>query len=136
MVSRSTLSSERGFTLIELLIVVLTIGVLAAIAVPTFLAQRDKAQDADSKSQARTAVTAVEACGTDAGGEYTNCTDADVQDLPNGVAITGQGPDTYTVTATHAVSGRSFTIGRAAGAVITRSCSDSGVGGCTANSDW
>ena len=65
---RRRAEDEKGFTLIELLVVILIIGILAAIAIPSFLNQKGKANDAAAKSQARTAQTAAETYGTDNNG--------------------------------------------------------------------
>jgi type IV pilus assembly protein PilA len=138
-------AAERGFTLIELLVVILIIGILAAIAIPSFLNQKGKANDAAAKEMAHSAQIAAETYGTDNNGDYTNLTaaalnqyEATIQTsagngnawvLPAGVSGSANG---YTVVAV-SVSGDQFTITRSGG-TITRTCSG-GAGGCV-NGTW
>ena len=84
--------SRKGFTLIELLIVVVIIGILAAIAIPKFANTKEKAVVASMKSDLRNLVTAQEAFFSDnqdyaGGGPYIG--DGTVYTQKNGLAGAG-----------------------------------------------
>ena len=68
------LSNKKGFTLIELLIVVVIIGILAAIAIPKFANTKEKAYVASMKSDLRNLVTAQEAYFGDNNSTYASST--------------------------------------------------------------
>ena len=64
------MSNKKGFTLIELLIVVVIIGILAAIAIPKFANTKEKAYVASMKSDLRNLITAQEAYFSDNNSNY------------------------------------------------------------------
>jgi type IV pilus assembly protein PilA len=138
---RARTSDEKGFTLIELLVVILIIGILAAIALPAFLNQREKAQDSEAKTGARTAQTALETLFTDdqsyAAGNVAKLVEIEPALGQLGARLKSTPTaDTYSVSVeSKASKPRTWTITRTAAGVVTRTCDDHGSGGCKATAD-
>ncbi|HUG83341.1 MAG TPA: prepilin-type N-terminal cleavage/methylation domain-containing protein [Euzebya sp.] len=66
----SRTDDENGFSLVELLVVVIIVGILAAIAIPTFLSQRQRGWQAQLTSDVRNAILDVEAQFVTNSGQY------------------------------------------------------------------
>jgi type IV pilus assembly protein PilA len=159
ILAKHLFDEEDGFTLIELLVVILIIGILAAIAIPSFLNQRTKGQDACAKSMARTMQTAMETVYVDQN-SYAAATPAVLYGYENqitgnqcgsgsGIIVGGSSVNTAasnactgTVAATaycvsaQSASGNWFAVGRTATGVISRLCAiptgkTAPYGGCT-----
>jgi type IV pilus assembly protein PilA len=131
---------EKGFTLIELLVVILIIGILAAIAIPSFINQRSKGQDAAAKAAAKTAAEAEETYFTD-NQAYTG-TESELTNIEptlleaNALNATSASANEYAVSVTSkSTDATVYTITRAASGVTTRTCDDHGKGGCRATAD-
>jgi prepilin-type N-terminal cleavage/methylation domain-containing protein len=108
-------SNRRGFTLIELLIVVVIIGILAAIAIPKFANTKDKAYVAAMKSDLRNLATYEEQYAADNNGAYFSGTATTASPLQGftpsqNVTVTATNaagpPQSWTATAVHSQSAK------------------------------
>lgn len=157
---RHHLTDQEGFTLIELLVVVIMLGILGAIAVPTFLSQTQKADDSSVIAAINSAHIAEATYLTDHN-VYVN---ASSQSNPNPLTtieptltdafsnddlqVTGASSSGYTVTANDPKNDITFSLAYQDDGTITRSCytgssstvgsraSARGVGECSASNSW
>jgi type IV pilus assembly protein PilA len=141
---------EEGFTLIEVLAVMLIIGILAAIAIPSFLDQRQKATDSGGKEMAHTAQVAMETLGAENDGSYSTASPARLNAIESSIPTAAGTPakpyasaangaaKSWTLTIT-APTGNAFTIAKSSTGVLSYTCTvpaGNDRGGCPSTGNW
>jgi type IV pilus assembly protein PilA len=131
-------TGERGFTMVELLVVLLLLGILAMIALPSFIGQRDKGYDNEAQTMIRTAQLALKTHETD-----HDTFDADPTELVKIEPAIAEATADFKVTGTKTTftitershSGTKFTLELEASGKTKRTCDDPGHGLCRATAD-
>jgi type IV pilus assembly protein PilA len=138
------LGDDRGFSLIEILVVVMIIGILAAIAIPAFIEQKGKASDASAKTQARTLQTAAETSANDRSGSYEGATLPELENIEatlkdhsvNLPSVPKATASEYEVQSESIATKEKYKVFRNKEGIVTRTCEPANKSGCGAGGSW
>jgi type II secretion system protein G len=144
MDARRRITDDAGFTLVELLVVVLIIGILVTIVLPSLIGQRSKAEDSQAKSMVVMAGKALELWRTEVG-SYVGADPVELQSMEptlsdaRGLAVVVTTPTTFEVavdseSGTH--GGGRFILERLPTGEVVRRCANPGRGGCGSGGSW
>jgi type IV pilus assembly protein PilA len=133
---------QDGFTLMEILVVLLIIGILAAIAIPSFTSQTARANDAAAKTQIGTLGTTIKTFAMDNGGSYKGATLAKLEEVEPTLkdSTTSVAKEVAEATSTgfeiesEAVGSKDVYKLASIDGEVTRSCTPRDAGGCTGGS--
>jgi type IV pilus assembly protein PilA len=125
--------------------VILIIGILAAIAIPSFLSQKSKASDSQAKELVRSAQTTAETIATDNGGSYANVTLTELKAAEPSLVTAASTKEAYLIEGTQeasgykvtakSTSGDEFSITKSGGEV-TRTCTPAKANTGCPTGDW
>jgi type IV pilus assembly protein PilA len=140
---RQALAADRGFTLVELIVVVLIVSILAAIALPAFLDQKSKSQDAEAKWMAAVTAQALHVWHHDHD-TFAGATPEGLEPIEptvrqaRGITLDDLDEDDFTVSIDSAAGeagGGPYVIEHRAG-ITERTCGEPGRGGCPDDGHW